>query len=324
MPKVSKKNTRRKMKGGGVPEHEKARSKHPAYPDRLPVSLEKAPWTVPWPDYAPTHFEHEVLAKNVRGGPGGGWADPDNPDLIREEVEKRITYHPDGTARTLKVAGFIQDDGIPRYPIGRTGMTGRGLLGKWGPNHAADPIVTRVHPNKGLQIVAIQRKDTLEWALPGGMVDAGESASQAAKREFEEEAAAFENEADKISFKKMTEYLFSNGEMVYRGCVDDPRNTDNAWMETTAFHFHCSPQLGMMMQRLEAGDDAEPGTAIWLTVNDGDPRYTNLYASHRSWVEDVKINLIKTGVITCSCAPSNPPPPHHRLGRRPPQPAPAM
>ena len=30
-----------------------------------------------------------------------------------------------------------------RNPIGRTGMIGRGLLGRWGPNHAADPIVTR-------------------------------------------------------------------------------------------------------------------------------------------------------------------------------------
>ena len=30
-----------------------------------------------------------------------------------------------------------------RNPVGRTGMIGRGLLGKWGPNHAADPIVTR-------------------------------------------------------------------------------------------------------------------------------------------------------------------------------------
>ena len=27
--------------------------------------------------------------------------------------------------------------------MGRTGIVGRGLLGKWGPNHAVDPIVTR-------------------------------------------------------------------------------------------------------------------------------------------------------------------------------------
>ena len=30
-----------------------------------------------------------------------------------------------------------------RNPVGRTGMVGRGLLGRWGPNHAADPVVTR-------------------------------------------------------------------------------------------------------------------------------------------------------------------------------------
>ena len=30
-----------------------------------------------------------------------------------------------------------------RNPVGRTGMVGRGLLRRWGPNHAADPIVTR-------------------------------------------------------------------------------------------------------------------------------------------------------------------------------------
>ena len=30
-----------------------------------------------------------------------------------------------------------------RNPIGRTGVCGRGLLGRWGPNHAADSVVTR-------------------------------------------------------------------------------------------------------------------------------------------------------------------------------------
>ena len=30
-----------------------------------------------------------------------------------------------------------------RNPVGRTGVCGRGRLARWGPNHAADPIVTR-------------------------------------------------------------------------------------------------------------------------------------------------------------------------------------
>ena len=56
--------------------------------------------------------------------------------------------------------------GCPLNPRGRTGMSGRGLLGKWGANHAADPIVTRFNPfadRPQLQMVAIRRRDTGEW-----------------------------------------------------------------------------------------------------------------------------------------------------------------
>merc|ERR1719335_375105 len=124
-------------------------------------------------------------------------------------------------------------------PVGRTGLGGRGLLGKWGANHAADPIVTRFHPETGkLQVVAIKRKDTGQWAIPGGMVDPGESVSVTVKREFTEEAGALSDPAEQADFLKHTEALFASGKQSYRGYVDDPRNTDNAWMETTAFHFH--------------------------------------------------------------------------------------
>ena len=77
----------------------------------------------------------------------------------------------------------------PLNPVGRTGMSGRGLLGKWGPNHAADPIVTRFDPEdeRVLQMVAIKRRDTGQWAIPGGMVDPPECVSQTMRREFEEE-----------------------------------------------------------------------------------------------------------------------------------------
>lgn len=40
-------------------------------------------------------------------------------------------------ALTYSIAIFF------RNPVGRTGLKGRGTLGKWGPNHAADPVVTR-------------------------------------------------------------------------------------------------------------------------------------------------------------------------------------
>lgn len=37
-------------------------------------------------------------------------------------------------------------------------------------------------------MVVIQRRDNLMWAIPGGMVDAGEKATSTLKREFIEEA----------------------------------------------------------------------------------------------------------------------------------------
>ena len=53
--------------------------------------------------------------------------------------------------------------------------------------------------------------------------------------------------------------------MDYDHCryVDDPRNTDNAWMETTCKHFHCSPALGPMIQ-FSAGDDMTVRKVAWI------------------------------------------------------------
>ena len=74
-------------------------------------------------------------------------------------------------------------DNRPRNPIGRTGIEGRGVLGTWGPNHAVDPIVTRFKKTNGadsnrpkiLEWIAVQRPDTGEWSIPGGMIRSGES-----------------------------------------------------------------------------------------------------------------------------------------------------
>ena len=47
------------------------------------------------------------------------------------------------TQSSLIVVNTFYFSTLFRNPMGRTGMRGLGLLGKWGPNHAADPIVTR-------------------------------------------------------------------------------------------------------------------------------------------------------------------------------------
>lgn len=68
------------------------------------------------------------------------------------------------------------------------------------------------------------------------MVDPGELATATLKREFTEEALDGAEAAELAG-------LWQRGQLVYRGYVDDPRNTDNAWMETVCMNFHDSDGL---------------------------------------------------------------------------------
>ena len=224
--------------------HTSARSqKNPKYPPRGAVTDGQVPWSTKFAEYKPVEYEDAVLE-------GAPWADAaDFKSISAELIRKRVSA--EGAMVLDKTTGR------PLNPRGRTGITGRGLLGKWGPNFAADPIVTRFHPTEGqLQVVVIERRDTGDWALPGGMVDPGEHVSVTVRREFTEEAGNLASDPEKAAlFKKLTDDLFADGNVVYTGYVDDPRNTDNAWMETTAMHFACNSKLGEMMP-LKAGDDA--------------------------------------------------------------------
>ncbi|XP_044536416.1 ADP-ribose pyrophosphatase, mitochondrial isoform X5 [Gracilinanus agilis] len=236
--------------------HNKARTS--PYPgskvERSQVPNEKVGWLVEWQEYNPV----EYTAVSVLAGPM--WADPQI-----------------------------------RNPAGRTGLVGRGLLGRWGPNHAADPIITRwkrdssgnkvIHPHSGkniLQFVAIKRKDCGEWAIPGGMVDPGEKISATLKREFGEEAmnSLQKSTAEKQEMEEQLHKLFSQEHLVvYKGYVDDPRNTDNAWMETEAVNYHDETGETMDNLALEAGDDA--GKVKWVDISDK----LKLYASHSQFIK---------------------------------------
>lgn len=46
---------------------------------------------------------------------------------------------------------YLVENNRPLNPEGRTGLKGRGVLGRWGPNHAADPIVTRWKCSEGVK-----------------------------------------------------------------------------------------------------------------------------------------------------------------------------
>jgi len=240
-------------------------------------------WNVDYPEYQPLCYNSlRVVEKPV-------WADPD----VSDEAFKAIKFNEiDGKTNRVSHMGKyeLNKDGVPINIVGRTGMTGRGLLGKWGPNHAADPIVSRWKRDENkeivikdgksvLEVVAIKRGDTKEWAIPGGMVDSGEHVSLTLKREFGEEALNSLETDEKETTRKAIDDLFHHGDTIYEGYVDDPRNTDNAWMETTAVNFHDEDNSTVGKIPLHAGDDAV--AVQWLPIN----KQLNLFASHADFIE---------------------------------------
>ncbi|XP_054463654.1 ADP-ribose pyrophosphatase, mitochondrial [Anoplopoma fimbria] len=264
------------------------KSRCPKYPGseikRFSVPNDKVGWSVNWPQYLPVSYTGPSVEKKPV------WADPDVGSFT-----PKFNSVDGAVDRTSFEGSYKVEKGKPINPRGRTGVTGRGLLGRWGPNHAADPIVTRwkVNANKAkishsvskrpiLQFVSIMRKDCGEWAIPGGMVDAGEQVSVTLQREFSEEAlnslAALPSEKAKIS-ERIINLFKTPGFQVYKGYVDDPRNTDNAWMETVAVNFHDESGNSVSKLPLQAGDDA--GQVQWVDIDSSFP----LYASHSHFLE---------------------------------------
>jgi len=250
-----------------------------------------------------------------------GWADPINPhtkqrngfspyeEILRtqELVNNYGILHAaaiakeKGTKLRFSHTGEIQFNrsGYPLNPIGRTGLKGRGSLGNFGPNHAADPVVCRINPESGkLQFVLVLRADNNEWALPGGMVEAGQTIPDARTREFAEESLGYEllegetetdfNQRVKTALSNLFSYDVDN--ILFEGVVDDPRNTDNAWMETTVMLTFLTGSNANL--ELKAGDDAK--LARWI---DYDPEI-KLFASHSNFIALAVERLLKDGNIS--------------------------
>ena len=106
------------------------------------------------------------------------WADPATPP---KDLGNRLSFLDSSrdTANpgmTLNDLGLMDASGYAdltkRFPKLRTGRKGRGKLGRWGPNHAIDTIVTRRVPpssstKSGLQVRLMFREEDQRWAIPG-------------------------------------------------------------------------------------------------------------------------------------------------------------
>jgi ADP-ribose pyrophosphatase len=293
---------------------------HREYKQRGKVPVHRVPWRVPYAAYQPVYFVHQSVldaSSSVDNLPdekfhsvvAAKWADPEDLQQI-----------PDTEALAYRVSfeGPMQfdADGFPVNPRGRTGMRGRGLLGRWGPNHAIDPIITRRHPEQRgiLQVLVRWRDDASCYGLPGHFARVGESAGSNLRASFDKILTRIGEDGNlRPEIEALTEELMARirsmwvsnlgnesanmpglfeaeqdleDRLIYRGYVDDPRNTDQAWVETTAAMFHCEDRLAMHLNFVD-GDNVR-----WIDICEDNADYSGMYATQREWVDRIAIHLL--------------------------------
>jgi len=243
---------------------------------------------VPWPTYQPPYYTDQSVLENNE------WADT---ELSTSTKAKQVSLtfnnfdYRFNVNRTSHLGKYQIVDFLPRNPRGRTGLTGRGLLGRYGPNHAADPIVTRwerdadgqvvhIKDKPVLEFVAILRRSSDDWAIPGGMVNPGESLSKTLRKKFLEKVKikSKNNEDDEVEEEKVKTFLKFEGVEIFRGYCDDFRNTDLSWVETLVMNYHDGDGSIFKKILLKPGRDASK--VEWKRVE----KNLKLFASHQEYL----------------------------------------
>ncbi|XP_042900024.1 transient receptor potential cation channel subfamily M member-like 2 isoform X2 [Parasteatoda tepidariorum] len=247
-------------------------SRHTPYPgtsvQRYPVPDKYVPWEVMWTEYDPVAYtkprsDFDVLLQS--------FVDEDvlllraTQDIDDERLPvfqwNCLSSNPAGISidRTSWILGEsgtnivykLDSECVPRNIYGRTGLRGRGALCRWGPNHFVLAIITRWQKSggRGLEFVVMRGEKRGQISLPGGFVP-GEQRYvilQSLFKQKETNAPIWKSHEDMLEFfRNCCETLQEDEEvptevkceMVKRGYMDDPWNTDQAWREVELWHIH--------------------------------------------------------------------------------------
>lgn len=266
------------------------------YPNKR-VNKDKVWWEDSYDEYNPETYNNDEFLKK---GMEMGWAHKDWNELTDETKNNILTstlpfWDSEKNQVVLMTVGdaCCKDElGRPLNPLGRTGVRGRGSLGKYGANHAADMIPAYYNPSNDMfYYLTIRRRDTREVACAGGMIDPGDQAKlakqatnvvtqtskNAATRELKEEAITEEGAA------VLAEALADSDKtiVIAAGVVDDARNTDLAFMVSTAFLATMDKQTAMKIMLQKENDEVldVAWRSLWEIKHDT----IGVFASHMSF-----------------------------------------
>ena len=230
-----------------------------SYPRRQRIALHEVPWSIPCPDYAPPYHVDSVVLENNHFDNSYGWADPETLDPSWWQI-------PDFDG------GTVDEQGRPLNPMGRTGIAGRGLLGRWGVNPVVSAIIARIDGDR-VEILVGRRGGPESLWLPRRFLLPGEEPLEGMWRMIIE-LTGYRASVDQALNRFMG--LFE-AEILSQGIISDPRQTDHAWVELSSYLI----QLSSEIVHGSFGPTRALGQAEWRpllaeTVNEFDPVSANL------------------------------------------------
>jgi len=94
--------------------------------------------------------------------------------------------------------------------------------------------------NAVLELPPMKSFDGLEWAIPGGFVEVDDTAETLRRSFIKSVRPVFKSSftEDENTLTERVHKIVKNAVEIYKGYVDDQRNTDDAWVETVMWHFH--------------------------------------------------------------------------------------
>ncbi|KRX14457.1 ADP-ribose pyrophosphatase, mitochondrial [Trichinella nelsoni] len=149
-----------------------------------------------------------------------------------EKTVKAYFNDKDGTIdrRTMAFKQYELKDGRPVNPAGFTGIQGRGLLPRWGPNIFCIFLVTR-GTGENLEVLTVA-SDGNSLELPKMYVDNQETSTLRMKLLEEMYNSRAQDKITREDLIGIVKKAMKKSLMVKLGFTPDALNTDNAWMET--------------------------------------------------------------------------------------------
>ncbi|CAF0981441.1 unnamed protein product [Rotaria sordida] len=199
---------------------------------RQQINDNQVPWIIDLPNYNPSYYTHSSLLN-------------DTNDVDPEIITTNFMWNTFDTnynidRRTANPIGYypIDKKGYPLNPLGRTGLCGRGKLKYWAVNYQTHLVImcgtNEIKSGQEIfkYLMVKPKHDHYYRLLSTSTTGTNMNAIKKTLKTFLSNIYQTWNDFDNNNETKIDE-IIKHLTFVSTAYIDDPKNTDNAWLETS-------------------------------------------------------------------------------------------